>query len=396
MTRRKLGRNDRCWCGSGKKYKHCHWDRESQTPLDVWDVSKTFNKAFSKKICLAPDTWREDCDGKISQSHTVPRSGSLRLIARDGHVYSFVPRLGTRRNLKGKITPQLLGIKLASTFTGFCSKHDNSIFQPLEKKTFTGTQEQCFLLGYRALAREIYTKTAASSPELSAIRHYMDRGRAPTEQRMLQTLNRDYEVGLSAGLKDMSHCKQRYDGILKTQQFDTVRGYVIEFENPPPVMCSFALTPDQDFNGIQLQNMFDLSRIADLLPVTSFYGGDCGIVAFSWLAENDSTCRPFIESLKAVPDKRVTAALLRLFFTYSENLHIDPEWWEGLPEELGTRSSNVLCRRLTSQKACQRLLMMGYLSPHGKLPNDSKSMRGAAFFNTSHLQNSVGLPSERL
>ena len=19
-----LGRNDRCWCGSGKKYKHCH------------------------------------------------------------------------------------------------------------------------------------------------------------------------------------------------------------------------------------------------------------------------------------------------------------------------------------------------------------------------------------
>jgi uncharacterized protein YecA (UPF0149 family) len=20
-----LGRNDLCWCGSGKKYKHCHW-----------------------------------------------------------------------------------------------------------------------------------------------------------------------------------------------------------------------------------------------------------------------------------------------------------------------------------------------------------------------------------
>ena len=21
---KKLGRNDLCWCGSGKKYKHCH------------------------------------------------------------------------------------------------------------------------------------------------------------------------------------------------------------------------------------------------------------------------------------------------------------------------------------------------------------------------------------
>jgi preprotein translocase subunit SecA len=25
---RNLGRNDACWCGSGKKYKDCHWDRD--------------------------------------------------------------------------------------------------------------------------------------------------------------------------------------------------------------------------------------------------------------------------------------------------------------------------------------------------------------------------------
>jgi preprotein translocase subunit SecA len=24
-TRKKLGRNDKCWCGSGKKYKKCHY-----------------------------------------------------------------------------------------------------------------------------------------------------------------------------------------------------------------------------------------------------------------------------------------------------------------------------------------------------------------------------------
>ena len=23
----KLGRNDPCWCGSGKKYKKCHWGK---------------------------------------------------------------------------------------------------------------------------------------------------------------------------------------------------------------------------------------------------------------------------------------------------------------------------------------------------------------------------------
>jgi preprotein translocase subunit SecA len=27
-TKEKTGRNDPCWCGSGKKYKHCHWRQD--------------------------------------------------------------------------------------------------------------------------------------------------------------------------------------------------------------------------------------------------------------------------------------------------------------------------------------------------------------------------------
>lgn len=29
---RNLGRNDRCWCGSGKKYKHCHLQEDEKKP----------------------------------------------------------------------------------------------------------------------------------------------------------------------------------------------------------------------------------------------------------------------------------------------------------------------------------------------------------------------------
>jgi len=31
---RKLGRNDPCWCGSGKKYKHCHY-KEDRAKVDA-------------------------------------------------------------------------------------------------------------------------------------------------------------------------------------------------------------------------------------------------------------------------------------------------------------------------------------------------------------------------
>ena len=34
---KKLGRNELCSCGSGKKYKRCHLDREKQKPLRAWE-----------------------------------------------------------------------------------------------------------------------------------------------------------------------------------------------------------------------------------------------------------------------------------------------------------------------------------------------------------------------
>ena len=140
-------------------------------------------------------------------------------------------------------------------------------------------------------------------------------------------------------------------------------------------MCSFGLAPDQDFDGILLQNLSDLSRVCDLLFVTSFYGGDCGIVAFSWLAENDSTCRPLIESLKAIANEYLTAALMRLFFTHCENFHIAPEWWEGLPERTRGKLVNRFRSTVDLKKAYQRLWMMGCFSPRGEYQTIRSSCR---------------------
>ncbi|KYI87095.1 hypothetical protein AIZ14_16310, partial [Salmonella enterica subsp. enterica serovar Typhimurium] len=39
----KLGRNDKCWCKSGLKYKKCHLDRDREMP-----VSKAEALKFSK------------------------------------------------------------------------------------------------------------------------------------------------------------------------------------------------------------------------------------------------------------------------------------------------------------------------------------------------------------
>ncbi len=351
VSRGKIGRNEPCWCGSGKKYKHCHLDRENQPPLKPWEALKLYKQAFSDGICLAPDSRQSKCSGKIVEAHTVPKSGSLKQIARKGHVYSFNPSIrpfdeNKRLKSQEKLKPESLGINKASTFTGFCSYHDDAIFAPIEKQAFCGTPEQCFLLGYRALTRELYAKRGQrNSAELA--RNHADKGKPLSEQFKVQGFYQEYLPAIEAGLRKLSYYKSISDKILETQNFDAVRAYIIELAYPPPVMGSGGFYPEQDFKGVKLQSVVG-DEIPDLLFFTSFFGGECGVVAFTWLSENAQSCRAFIKSLDEIPDKSVTAALLRCFFEYCENVHIQPDWWEALPSRIRNAAIQRLQRSMTS------------------------------------------------
>ena len=286
---------------------------------------------------------------------------SLRQIARNGHVYSFKPNLVKLRENQSVFVPELVGINKASIFTGFCSRHDNDIFAPLEKEAFSGTLEQCFLLGYRSLTREYYNKHAAVA-SFDLLRD-ADKGQIPSKQFEIQTSIQAQEIGLKSSIQDNNHYKSKYDSILKNRDFNTVRGYIIEFEAPPPVMCSGECFPEQDFDGVELQDLLDLSKIPDLLSFASFYGGQHGVVAFSWLLESDSTCRTFIKSLDGISDQYVTGALLRFFFTHCENLHIDPDWWESLPQGV----QDTLIRRIADSADPYKARPKAVLSDDGIL-----------------------------
>ena len=294
--------------------------------------SRRFRGAFSKKMCLAPPSWTNECDCQIVQAHTVSKSGSLRRIARKGHVYSLKLELGTknRSDRLSRFTPKLKGINHASTFSGFCARHDDLIFSPLEKQEFKGTSEQCFLLGYRALARELYTKRAAVE-NIGLIRE-LDKGLSLEEQIRFQSEHQAMNLGFLTGYRDLMASKADFDSILEKGTFKSVRGYVIEFVSPPFLMCSGSVLPEQDFDGGILQDLGRLSKTPDLLTFSSFFGGESGVVVFSWLSSSDPACEAFVSSLHAIPDKYLTDSLLRFFFEHCENIHISPDWWENTQE----------------------------------------------------------------
>ncbi len=332
MTDKKLGRNDPCWCGSGRKFKRCHLNRESQKSLTPQEIQEAEREAFGKLKCSAPETWHQFCSDQIVSAHTVQKRGSLRHIARDGRVYGFRTSFLDIFHQKGRLVPRLIGLNRASTFTGFCSRHDDEIFKEIETRPFAATPEQCFLLDYRAICWELFAKEGSAA--LDGFRRQADRGTPRPRQRQVQQFCSWFQEGVELGLRDLSSYKRRLDGVLLSGDFGSVRGYVIELDHPPPVMCSGAFPPEQDFLGRSQVLLANLQAIPPYLSISSFYGGDSGAVVFAWPDVYDSTNLPFIQSLTGFSGEELTAALLRLFFEKCENTYMAPDWWEGLPDKV--------------------------------------------------------------
>lgn len=125
---------------------------------------------------------------------------------------------------------------------------------------FTGTKEQCFLLGYRAISREYYTKKASS--ELTQFRKDLDKGRDIETQSAIQKMMFLFETGLQAGMKDIQNTKDYYDDLLVSKNFNSARAYIIELAEPPTVMCSGAWMPQHDLDGKTIQDLLDLKSTA--------------------------------------------------------------------------------------------------------------------------------------
>jgi hypothetical protein len=265
---RRLGRNDPCWCGSGKKFKKFHLKRETQSPDNPFEVMKKLMSFNRQKLCLHPESEAGKCSDKIANAHTISRAGSLKRIADESnHVLGFDCRAPTLNRTSGRIDVIRIGIKKdASTFNGFCTHHDNKTFAPLEDKPFEASDQQCFLLGYRAICRELYQKaTALNAMEFLRVQ---DQGRTALEQIYWQNLLDRHELGQSAGHRDLVVRKQLFDAALLTESFADCDYFIVWTREVPNVLATFGVTVQFEFHGNRLQDLSDLEKQLDAIYVS--------------------------------------------------------------------------------------------------------------------------------
>lgn len=327
----KLGRNEPCWCGSGIKYKKCHLNREDESPPELWELEKKLKSDYGKKYCSCPDVLRPQCSGNIIRAHTVSKRSSLYKISRNGHVYGLPYSIFKIHEGRGVIQPELLGLNKASTFTGFCSFHDKSLFSCFEDQPFENKKEQIFFLGYRALAREHFTKTAQKG---SAIHMKdADKGSDISKQLFVQGFAKLYGKSVDLGERDLKHHKSIYDTHVENRDFDDLKAYILEFDSMLPIQASGAIFPEVDFHGNQIQSLQDTETILDLITCYIITEGSRSIAVFSWLPNSHNSCEKFVSSFRKLPDDKKIEALFVFTFVSFENTFIEPGWWEALDQK---------------------------------------------------------------
>lgn len=324
----KIGRNKPCWCGSNKKFKHCHLGRERQVPVDKCTVMKEMNSFNSKKICSVPESMKTGCTKRIVKAHSVSKSSSLKAIAKDGHVYTTF-KANHDFTVSKRVHPKKIGINQASVFTGFCANHDKHIFSPVEDNEFDKSAYHCFLVAYRSLCRELFVKESAANT-FSFVKQ-LDKGKSLSEQVMIQQIARYFGKNNDLTMGDLRYLKHKLDHMLTICTYDDLHHLVVELKFPSRVMTSAVLGYTVGFDGELLQTISnDPKQIPDYVFINSFASENRGFVVLSWLKEHSSSNLKFIKQL--LQTSSVSNALSIFTFAMVENIYISPVWWESLNE----------------------------------------------------------------
>lgn len=323
-----MGRNELCWCGSGKKWKKCHRDRHLQQEIPIGRLIKEMIQNQRKGTCLHPAASEASCSNKIIRAHTIQRAGGLSAIAEEGHVISAKKGFENIFKNDGDIAPAPIGIGNASTFMGFCSYHDNTLFEPIESSSFTLNHEAAFLLAFRALAYEYLTKK--NSIKTSEIQRDIDKGKDFQAQVDIQNFLHTYLAGIERGIKDLEGWKAQYDKMFLNKDFEAMSHYAVGFDGKMPFVCSGGFHPEIDFGGNTLQIISRGDLEFEHVCVNVSVIGEKSFLAFGWHGSDGGPAQQFVNSFKSIKNTDKANAALILAVEQLENVYFNPNWWNRL------------------------------------------------------------------
>ncbi|MDP7774954.1 hypothetical protein QWI49_07255 [Acinetobacter nosocomialis] len=268
----------------------------------------------SIKECTLLSDMNNPCEGKIVNAHSIQRGKILQSIAENGEVFELAFEIYD--DFEPTIQFKNVGIKKFSTFSGFCQKHDKTIFQPIEDRPFENSPEQKMIYAYRAITKELHTKK--ESRRLNSI----------STKNVIQSIQLIQDINDLKRLSDFTYSK------LENNQFDELIHYSYVLDNFYPIACNSIFIPYFDMSGKKVFSKSEYEEIQNSsLPVERspfiilniFPEQDKTYILISHI---NSRCNDF-EFLKELFDKSVndfTLAISQIMLTYCENVAFGPKY----------------------------------------------------------------------
>src|SRR5690606_29349823 len=158
--------------------------------------------------------------------------------------------------------------------------HDKRLFEPLEDRPFVGSKEQCFLIAYRSIAKEIHAKLNSAKQGDLRMAHAVN---SAAKRAAVAAFNN----GVALATRDLKRHKSRYDKVLINKDWSKVHGLLIEFNGIFPIQCTGGLFPDEDIFGLQVQHLDWRSATPDTINLASFAADGRSHFLLCWLADSD-------------------------------------------------------------------------------------------------------------
>lgn len=322
-----FSRNSLCWCGSGVKYKKCHMRREDQKSLPLRAINSISDKGSRVRLCMHPEASESAC-AKIINAHSIQRSRLLEQVVNSNNkILKLVPAQDEQWGAELKE----IGWRHASTFTGFCSTHDSSTFEVVERCPFDATPEQCFLLAYRGLCHELHAKLQASK-SVSPLKDFVDRGQTLSEQVRLQSELSRYQYWLEMGLEETKSAKLQMDAQLQSRAYEEWSHWIVLIDGPLSIVTTGSFTPSRDLSGDLLQDFTDESKPLERVIISMAPTKTGNAAMFSWRT-CDAIPIAFLRELRQSRRTRLPDLLTQVIFQQCENAYFSHSWWDGLTED---------------------------------------------------------------
>ncbi len=312
-------RNKPCPCGSGKKYKDCCYERQSSfSDLESGKTVKDlFKESKAKKCYFSHD---RKCSAKVIKAHSIQNNRILREISEKGYVVMYGFDFREFNPLGPGIQMMEKGRKIATTFTGFCSHHDQTIFTEIDNKNYAiGNKKQDFLFAFRGLCFELYKKETVKSVFEAA-----------EEKKFIK--DKDFVdaflMGTNKAIKDLKYYFELFKKGIKSNDYDILETAIITLKGEYLLAVNSLFGLEYDLEGNMVNDLSDLNKRLRVVFLNIFPQNGNTFIILSWLKEDVNNFSDFKKQILSLKKENKKINLLNnIIFNYTENLTLGPKLW---------------------------------------------------------------------